>query len=80
LNHDFEPHLNLVISKIIKMVKNFILILPANADVEYLAEVISQESMKSRMISPSCTILIEKIFFQGELKYIVVYMGPLVQN
>ena len=54
------------------------MLLPANIDIQSLAECISAHSMKTT--SNTCSLKIEKIFFMAQLKYVAVYLGTQVQQ
>lgn len=63
------------------MSNNVIIILPGNVNVENLGIIYHNALMKAKPSSSvSCSIEIEKIFFNRKIKYVAVYYGPLVNR
>ena len=77
---DFEPPLDRVIGKAIRLSRNIVMLLPANTNISKVAESIANVYMKSHINAPSCSMKVEKIFFLSQLKYLAVSLGTQVQH
>lgn len=62
------------------MTKNIVMLLPPNISVHKLGQLIANEYIKSGIPSSTCSIKIEKIFFNSQLKYLAVYLGSIIEN
>lgn len=56
------------------------LLLPANTSIDALCSCINKSAVELGKMRGSCSIKLEKIFFQGEFKYILVAFGSIVQK
>jgi hypothetical protein len=75
-----KPPLNKIFAKAIQLSKNIAILLPPNMNVKKLGELIAREYIESKIPSIGCSIKIEKIFFLSQLKYLVVYIGSLIES
>jgi len=69
-----SPPLQEIVRKGLSISENMGLLLPANMDVELLARDISCAAEELGLHS-TCSLLIEKIFFQDRLKFLLVMFG-----
>ena len=77
---DFEPTLDKIISKALNLSNNFILLLPPAISIDVLCSCINKCATEQNKMKNSCSAKIEKIFYQGELKYVLLTMGRMVQD
>lgn len=77
---EFQPSLDKLIYKSLKLSNNMILLLPPNISLESLCSCINKCCTEMKKTKETCSIKIEKIIFRGELKYILLLFGPFVQN
>ena len=56
------------------------MLLPANTSIDALCSCINKSAIELGKMKGSCSIKLEKIFFQGEFKYILVAFGSIVQK
>lgn len=73
---DFEPKLTDIIEKAFTLSTNIFLLLPINTNVEALAAVINEKICKVKNFKPeSCSMRIEKLFYNDTLKFLLVLFG-----
>ena len=77
---DFSPTLDKVISKALCLSNNFILLLPPATSLDVLCSCINKCATELSKMKNTCSANIEKIYYQGELKYILVTVGRMVQG
>ena len=61
---DFEPSLDKVITKCLNLAPNIIMLLPADINIDILCSCVNKCASELKVIKNSCSIKIEKIFFQ----------------
>lgn len=77
---DFQPTLDKIISKSLSLANNFMLLLPAAISVDVLCSCINKCATEHEKMKDTCSATIEKIYWQGKLKYILLSVGRLVQE
>ena len=76
-----EPSLSQLVSKALSFTDNVIFLLPCNIDVDVVGSILYDVLMESRPFSSvSCSVEVEKVFFNKQLRYVAIYYGPLVNR
>lgn len=70
-----NPNLSIVIKKALTICPNLVLILPANINIDELASVIVKHTDELQIVTESCCLKIEKIYYASQFKHLVVYFG-----
>lgn len=77
---DFEPSLAQVIMKCLRLASDVVMLLPAETGIEALCSCLNRCATELRKMRSSCSVHFDKIYFQGELKYLLLTLGPQVQT
>jgi len=77
---DFEPTLDKIISKAMNLAPNFILLLPPAISIDVLCSCINKCATELGKMKNSCSAKLEKVYYQGDLKYVLVTVGRMVQD
>jgi hypothetical protein len=77
---DFYPSLDKILMKALKMAPNTIILLPPETNIDSLCSCIHKCASETKRMKDFCSIKIEKIYCQMQIKYILVCIGTLVQT
>ncbi len=77
---DFEPTLNKVLMKCLRVAGDVVLLLPPQTSIEALCSCLNKCAVEGKKMRGSCSIAIDKLYFQGEFKYLLITLGPTVQH
>lgn len=77
---DFEPTLDKIIMKSLKLAPNLMMLLPPSISVDVLCSCLNKCASELKKMREFCSIHIEKIYYENQFRYILISMGKLVQN
>lgn len=77
---DFEPSLNKILAKCLKLAANMLLLLPPQTSIEALCSCLNKCATELKKMRGSCSIKVDKIYFQNEFRYILISFGSIVQR
>ena len=77
---DFNPPLRKVFAKAAELCHNMIILLPMNVEIEEILSELCKSFKNCEYNINTCSVKIEKITFRSSSKYLVLYIGALVQN
>jgi deoxyxylulose-5-phosphate synthase len=77
---ELKPGMKSLLNRVVKCCQNFVMVLPANINVNGVGEVIADVFMSNNIIVESCSVRMEKIIYGQEMKYIILYYGIRINN
>lgn len=77
---DFEPSLNKILMKCLRLAQDVLLLLPPRTSIEALCSCLNKCATELKKMRGSCSIKVDKIYFQNEFRYILISFGSIVQR
>ena len=69
-----------MIKKCFSLAPNLMMLLPPQVSIDALCSCIHKCAIEQGKMKESCSVIIEKIYFEEELKYLLVALGPAIKK
>jgi hypothetical protein len=66
--------------KALSLAPNFIILLPIATSIDVLCSCINKCATELGKLKDTCSAKLEKVYWQGDLKYLILSVGRMVQT